>query len=165
VPKQRGIIVVAVVIAFAALAPASGLAKAGGTDRPWKSSATATGRLDLATLQAASVGSAQAAHLGKVTQTLTIALTPTAPGTFTGAGTTTIVAANGDQLFGAFTETLTRTPQHLEFAFVITITGGTGRFADASGRLTGTGSSVITSIVGTTATSHQTFDSEGTITY
>jgi hypothetical protein len=130
-----------------------------------ESSATATGTLDLVTLRATSVGSGHAAHLGNVTQNLTIALTPTGPGTFTGAGTTTIVAANGDRLFGTFTETLSSTGQQLEFAFVIAITGGTGRFADAGGHLTGTGTSVITSIVGTTATSHQTFDSEGTISY
>jgi hypothetical protein len=145
--------------------PASALAKAGGTDRPWTSSTTATATLDLVTLSATSVGSGHAAHLGKVTQNPTIALTPTGPGTFTGAGTSTIVAANGDQLFGTFTETLTTTGPHPEFAFVITITGGTGRFADASGRMTGTGSSVITSAVGATVTSRQTFDSEGTITY
>jgi hypothetical protein len=114
-------------------------------------SATATGTLDVVTLRATSVGSGQAA-LGNMTQNLTIALTPTGPGTFTGAGTTTIVAANGDRLFGTFTETLTSTGQQLEFAFVIAISGGTGRFADASGHLTGTGTSVITSIVGTTAT-------------
>jgi hypothetical protein len=155
----------ACVLVLAALAPAAALAKAGGTDRPWKSSATATGTLDLTTLTATSVGEGHAAHLGKVTQNLTIALTPTGPGTFTGAGTATIVSANGDQLFGTFTETLTTTGPDLGFAFVITITGGTGRFADASGRMTGTGSSVITSIVGATATSHQTFDSEGTIAY
>jgi hypothetical protein len=153
-------------LAVAALSPASAPAKAGGTDRPWKSSATATATLDLVTLRATSAGSGHAAHLGKVTQNLTIALTPTGPGTFTGAGTTTIVAANGDQLFGTFTETLTTTGLHPEFAFVITITGGTGRFADASGRMTGTGSSVINlPIVGATVTSRQTFDSEGTITY
>jgi hypothetical protein len=163
--KHRWIIVAGLVLALVALAPASALAKAGGTDRPWKSSATATATLDLVTLCATSAGSGQATHLGKVTQNLTIALTPTGPGTFTGVGTTTIVAANGDQLFGTFTEALTTTGPHIGFAFVITITGGTGRFADASGRMTGTGSSVITSIVGATATSHQTFDSEGTILY
>jgi hypothetical protein len=52
-----------------------------------------------------------------------------------------------------------------EFTFVSTITGGTGRFADASGRLTTTGSSVVVSIAGATVTSRQTFGSEGTITY
>ena len=169
-PRYWRIIVAGIVLGASALGPASTLGKAGGTDRPWKSSATATATLDLGTLSGTSVGSGHAAHLGKVTPTQTFTLTPTAdPATFATAGTSTIVAANGDQLFATSAGTLTSTGLQVgataEFTFVSTITGGTGRFADASGRLTTTGNSVVVSIAGGTVTSRQTFGSEGTITY
>jgi hypothetical protein len=48
---------------------------------------------------------------------------------------------------------------------VYTITGGTGRFAGASGTQIATVTSVIESIVGTTITSSQSFTRQGTISY
>jgi hypothetical protein len=64
-PKHRGIIVSGLVLALAAFGPASALAKAGGSDRPWKSSATATSTLDLVSLTATSMGTGHATHVGK----------------------------------------------------------------------------------------------------
>lgn len=55
--------------------------------------------------------------------------------------------------------------QTSETTVVSTITGGTGRFADASGTLTATVSSVVVSVVGTAGTSSQTFTAKGTIGY
>ena len=109
-PRYWRIIVAGIVLGASALGPASALGKAGGTGRPWKSSATATATLDVGTLSGTSVGSGHAAHLGKVTPTQTFTLTPTAdPATFATAGTSTIVAANGDQLFATSAGTLTST--------------------------------------------------------
>jgi hypothetical protein len=52
-----------------------------------------------------------------------------------------------------------------EATLVSTFTGGTGRFADASGTLTTRISSVIVSQVGTTITSEDTETHTGTISY
>jgi hypothetical protein len=52
-----------------------------------------------------------------------------------------------------------------EATLVSTITGGTGRFADASGTLTTSISSVTVSAVGTTITSHDTETHTGRISY
>lgn len=60
------------------------------------------------------------------------------PGSFSAAGTGTVVAANSDELFfdviwiGRFTATIIQT------TVARTITGGTGRFAGASGTMTAT---------------------------
>ena len=62
---------------------------------------------------------------------------PAADGTFAGGGTATLVAANGDQVTGTITLSQTALPDgHTTTRVVLTITGGTGRFADASGTLT-----------------------------
>jgi hypothetical protein len=47
----------------------------------------------------------------------------------------------------------------------VTITGGTGRFSDASGSITLTGTATIVSLVGPTLTTHQTFTVYGSIDY
>ena len=60
-----------------------------------------------------------------------------ADGTFAGSGTATLVAANGDHLTGTITLTQTALPNgQTTTTVVVTITGGTGRFAGASGTLT-----------------------------
>ena len=47
------------------------------------------------------------------------------------------MAANGDRVTGTITLTQTARPDgHTTTTVVVTITGGTGRFADASGTLT-----------------------------
>src|SRR5262245_17036080 len=159
----RTVLVLMSVLAVAVVAPGAAVAKRGGTDRPWKSSGTATATLNLTTGTGTNVGTGHAAHLGKTGLSATFALTPTAvPNTFNLTGTTTVVAANGDRLFTTFTGTTTSTGgATASVTFVNTITGGTGRFADASGSFTTTGSSVIVSIVGTTATLRQTFTARG----
>ena len=167
-PKRMGVLV-GLVLVLAAFNPSLALAKPGGTDRPWKSSGTGTSVLNVATGTGTSEIAGHAAHLGKVT-TGTVTLTPTAdPNTFTITGTGTFVAANGDRLFTTTAGTTTTTGPQVgataELTFVNTITGGTGRFSDASGSFTTTGTSVIVSIVGTTVTTHQTLRSRGRISY
>ena len=81
-------------------------------------------------------------------------------------GSATLVAANGDELFetvtgsGAFTSATTSVS-----TFVVTITGGTGRFADVSGTYTDTVSSVASSQTPTSTTTHDTATEHGQISY
>jgi hypothetical protein len=76
----------------------------------------------------------------------------------------TIVAANGDKLFTTTSGAGTLGPP-VQNTVANTITGGTGRFAHASGTFTTTGVSTAVSIVGSieTVTIATTF--EGTIGY
>ena len=61
----------------------------------------------------------------------------TGPTTRTAHGTTTFVAANGDTLLATVAGHGTRIgPTVLSIVEVYTITGGTGRFADATGTFT-----------------------------
>jgi hypothetical protein len=126
------------VLACAMLAPVGALGKAGGTDRPVKGTASGTvtgvlgSPLDI-TIDLAGV----ATHIGKYR------IHVDAVGVISGGevvvdGTFTVVAANGDQLTGtaATTTPLSQLGEvHTTTAF-LTITGGTGRFSDASGTLT-----------------------------
>jgi hypothetical protein len=56
--------------------------------------------------------------------------------TRTGTGTYTFTAANGDQLFASFTGEALTTPPIVVLVENATITGGTGRFAGATGSFT-----------------------------
>jgi hypothetical protein len=70
-----------------------------------------------------------ATHLGRFTVTADWTLAAT--GNF---GTSTWTAANGDELYTSFTRS--RVPPSLTFTETHTITGGSGRFANASGTFT-----------------------------
>lgn len=74
----------------------------------------------------------EASHLGKFTLAIPH-LVNTA--TRTAVGTYEFTAANGDMLFADFTgqSTPTETPGVIHIVETATITGGTGRFADATG--------------------------------
>ena len=88
--------------------------------------------LDLATGAGISETSGQLSHLGRITSTVDVtSFTLTGPDTFSFTGTATDVAAKGDKLFT--TGASTGTPTGTEASTIFTITGGTGRFADASG--------------------------------
>ena len=137
-PSRKAIIATGLVLALAALIPASGAAKAGGSDRPSKATVTSgTARFNLVTnaftVDFAGVGT----HTGMYTAHGEGTGVVDATGILHGSGTTTIVAANGDEIFGTFTVTTADFPPDLHTATsVTTITGGTGRFADATGTLT-----------------------------
>jgi len=72
-----------------------------------------------------------ATHLGRFTVTADWTLAPT--GNF---GTSTWSAANGDELFTSFARSGVAMPPTITFTETHTVTGGTGRFAKASGSFT-----------------------------
>ena len=110
------------------------------------------------------LGSGQASLLGKFTSNTDDQYVLVGSNGFSWTGTGTIVAANGDKLFTSVSGTGTfGTPIHT--MGVTTITGGTGRFADATGTLTGTSATTSVSIVGSIEMTTQTGSSEGTISY
>jgi hypothetical protein len=135
--SRQAVALAGLVLAFAMLAPVGAQGKAGGIDRPVKgtTSGTATGRLGVplgVTIDLTGV----ATHLGKYSVHVD-AVGVISGGEVLGDGTFTVVAADGDRLTGTttFTAPLPSGEVHTTTAF-LTITGGTGRFADASGTLT-----------------------------
>ncbi len=82
-------------------------------------------------------GAGIASHMGKSTFEAISNVTVSFPPPFTVSGTRTITAANGDQLFTTFTGTSTPAVNGMNGADLHEIiTGGTGRFANASGSFT-----------------------------
>jgi hypothetical protein len=165
-------------LAAAAVAGALGLvaspatAAPGGAERPATGfgSGTITYTFGTPPIHATEEGTAYLSHLGKSTYSLTNTITFTSATAFTVAGAETIVAANGDMLFATFTgngelDGPFGVGQTSETTAVVTITGGTGRFANASGTLTSIVSSIVTSITGNVGTSSQTFAVSGAISY
>jgi hypothetical protein len=164
---RRLICLSSLVLAVAAISAASALGKAKGADRPLSGTSTATVIIDLATGLGTGDGSGQLSHLGRVTvHDDFTSFTFTGPNTFSFTGTETIVAANGDKLFATTAATGTLTAAGSDVVTTVeTITGGTGRFADASGTFTRLARGVIVSIVGSIATHTFTINSEGQISY
>jgi hypothetical protein len=88
-----------------------------------------------ATLVVALTGDGVASHLGRFTATLHGVVNLA---TGAGEGTFVLTAANGDQISGEFVgqATPTANPDLASIEERATITGGTGRFAGASGEFT-----------------------------
>ncbi len=172
-PRRRIIIFASVVLvllagvaAFAvtALSPPAAPA-AHGTARPLTGTGTGTLTLNLATGAATSEFSGHLSPLGAETGYDNLTFTLTGPSTFTYTGTGTLVAANGDKLFSAITGKGTLTRTTAKSTETDTITGGTGRFAGASGTYTDTVSSVVVSATSTSQTSRVTAAVHGQIRY
>lgn len=72
-----------------------------------------------------------ATHLGRFTVTAAWTIGPAG-----GSGTSTWTAANGDELHTSFTRHGVPAPPTITFTETHTITGGSGRFANASGTFT-----------------------------
>jgi hypothetical protein len=160
----------ALLLALAVVAPGVAAGKAGGTDRPLKGSFSQTTTGDLATGTAISEGTGIFSHLGKSTIRNVGSVTLTGS-TVNITGTSTTTAANGDQLFATYTGSgqvsspVPTVGDINQFAFVATITGGTGRFSDASGTFTVDVQMEVVSFAGTTLVSHDTATIHGQISY
>lgn len=162
---MRRFTIILAVLAVAALSPAAALGKAKGTDRPQSGTSSSTTTVDLATGTGSVAGSGQLSHLGRFTFTNDITSFTLTGNTFSFTLTATIVAANGDEVYTTATGTGTLTATGSEATLISTITGGTGRFADASGTITTQISSEIVSTVGTTITTRDIETHKGRISY
>jgi hypothetical protein len=169
---RRTLLILTSFLALTVVAPGAAVAKHGGTDRPWKGKGSGTTTVNIGTnpLSGSTEGIARVSHLGKTSYSSSFTFTLTGLETFTIAGTQTLVAANGDELFLSFTGTGTFTGaftpgQTSDVTVVYTVTGGTGRFDDASGTLTGTVSTELVSVVGPIGTGIHTFTARGKISY
>jgi len=102
----------------------------------------------------------QLQHLGRTTAVAEQIVIATGPTTQVASNTTVYTAANGDQLFSTWSgsSTLNPTTLDVEFSGPETYTGGTGRFAQASG------SAFISGTASLSANTGQ-FTSEGTLSY
>jgi len=94
-----------------------------------------TGEVQGATLIVNGTGTGHGTHLGRFTLTYQEQVDLQ---TGIGVGTVVFTAANGDSVFAVFTGQAAPTsdPNVLSLTEVYTITGGTGRFADATGGFT-----------------------------
>jgi hypothetical protein len=163
---MRRFTIILSLLAFAALSPPAAVGKANGTDRPESGKSTSTTTVDLATATGSVAGGGELSHIGRFTFTNDItSFTLTGPDTYSLTLTAVIVAANGDEIYTTATGTGTLTPTGSETTLVSTITGGTGRFADASGTTITKITSVTVSVVGTTVTNHDTEIHKGRISY
>jgi len=97
-------------------------------------------------------------HLGRATAAAEQVVIFTGPTTAIASNTATYTAANGDQLFAAWTGTSTTIGPDITFSGTETYAGGTGRFADASGSAWISGTASFVSFTGQ-------FTSSGTLNY
>ena len=163
---RKAMFLIALVLAVAALAPTSALAKAKGTDRPTKGTFSGTSTRDLSTGTFFADRTGNNTQLGRVTTHSEGTFAPVGS-VVVFSGTYTTVAANGDKITGTIQGTSTHASLtgELEATAVATITGGTGRFEDASGQSTITQHSVLVSFVGALLVTKDTGTATGTISY
>jgi hypothetical protein len=123
----------ALTLALAGSAPAS--AHSGCTDRAVKGTISVVVHSDRSTVPGTVTGTGVGvmSHLGRFVGYVEGRLVPGVGG----SGPLVIVAANGDRLTGTSTFSSDGPPLELHTTTTIfTVTGGTGRFADASGQMT-----------------------------
>jgi hypothetical protein len=123
-------------LALATVCPGSALAKAGGANRPLIGSMSGMLSVNPATGAVTGDDRGRISHLGESVLHFEGTVAPTAEeGTYAGSAAVTLVAANGDRLTGTAEVTSTATATGRTTTVVIEVTGGTGRFAHASGTL------------------------------
>jgi hypothetical protein len=133
----RVILLAGLLSAFGLLGPGGAQASVGGSDLPFTGSFTGSSAHNLATGEFHAVWTGEASHFGisNLEQHAQVAFT--GPTTLSFAGTWTLTAANGDQLYGTAVGTGIRTDAtHITLIIDYTASGGTGRFADASATFT-----------------------------
>jgi hypothetical protein len=162
---RRLVFVSALVLAVTALGPAAAQGAAKGPDRPLRGAGTSTAIINLATGTGAVDGAGYLTHLGWYTAHTDDTSFTLTGNTFVIAGTATFVAPNGDKIFTTVATNGTVTATGSVSTSVNTITGGAGRFADATGTLTVTDVGVTVSVVGSVVTSKGTDTEAGHISY
>jgi hypothetical protein len=133
--KTRHPLFVGLVAAFA-ISLASVTVGAAAAETPFKArvNAVETGTVVFPTRFLDRDGTGTATQLGRYTEHVTMQINIP---TMSSRGTATFTAANGDTLLATVAGQATRTsPTTLSIVEVYTITGGTGRFADATGSFT-----------------------------
>lgn len=134
----RRLPIAVVVVALVTLMAAPGAyAERGGMDRPFQATLVgeaywqfpSVARPDCGPVATLGNPTGRATHMGKVTTSNSHC--PALP-EYIGDGRLTIVAANGDEVYATYDYD----PSDETNVIPITITGGTGRFKDASGSLT-----------------------------
>ncbi len=128
---------IALLLAIVFASPTFAAPAAAERELPFKGSLQAleTNEVDFPTLFVTASGSGEATHLGRYTVNYQVEVNIP---TLAGVGSAQFVAANGDRLFaeGSGQATETGTPGVVTIVETHTITGGTGRFAGASGSFT-----------------------------
>ena len=152
-------------LAVIALGPIAAQGASKGTDRPLKGTFTTTVISNVATQTTTVDGTFRLTHLGKGTSHQDTTTSSITGNTAVNTGTATYIAANGDRLYTTVVGTVTFTPTGSDASFVDTITGGTGRFADARGTFTRTGVAVLVSVIFPIVTSTGTATAQGQISY
>jgi hypothetical protein len=94
--------------------------------------------VDLITGAGTTDQSGNLSQLGAFTGSENATFALTGPNTFSSSGAGSLVAANGNDLFVTTAGTGTLNGSAVAATTIYTITGGTGRFASASGRITAT---------------------------
>ena len=123
-------------MAASAVLLASSAVSAVAAETPFRGTVTAveTSQLVFPIATVNREGAGTATYLGKYTEQVTLQVNVL---TMSSTGTATFTAANGDTLLATVAGQATRTsPTTLSIVEVYTITGGTGRFADATGSFT-----------------------------
>jgi hypothetical protein len=153
--RTKGVALLAAAAAIAAGTLAS--AASAGQGVPFNGSYTGTSSRSGSTVTITATG--QATHLGESSEAITTAVTFSAAPCGSVAGTGTATAANGDEL--VFNTSGTICPEGgglFVLSITRTITGGTGRFVDASGTLAVNGTANL-------VTEALSYTVEGSISY
>ncbi len=161
--------ILAVLVVLSAF-PIAFASHSGHHSRPFNGRVSGTATAMSQTMSALT-GTGHFTHLGKTTFTGATTGTGRAEQCqgFTGTSQVTLTAANGDELFLSSndlfcaTSSPNATPFTSHLTASITFTGGTGRFAGASGSATGQADGVASSATATTSTFSGTIT--GTISY
>ena len=163
---MRGRLAVLLAVATAGLiaAPTSAVAACDGTSRPVFGTASGTNAINLATGTFTSDATGRVSHLGRTSFHIQGTFGITAPGV-TVSGLMTLTSASGDRLTGAFQGSGTIGAGTIEITATFRPSGGTGRFAHASGLLSGTVHERILSMTGGILSNATEFRFSGRLSY